>query len=125
METVELKVDRSTSPGRNIYTAVPKKNVLAGKLIYHVVYTAHPFLEDRKMQRVDLQEALAHKTPRLDSVVYRKGPYVYMNKSSGNIEDIPFNAVNEKMAPYVFMTNKDEPHSFVNNLILTTEEAAK
>jgi hypothetical protein len=125
METVDLKLIPSKSPGRNIYTAVPKKNVLAGKLTYHVVYTAHPFLEDRKMQRVDLQEALAYKKPRLDSVVYRKGPYVYMNKSSGNIEDIPFNAVNEKMAPYVSLTNKDEPHSFVNNLILTTEKTTK
>jgi hypothetical protein len=125
METVELKLIPSKSPGRNTFTALPKKNVMAGKLIYHVVYTAHPFLEDRKMQRVDLEKALSDKTPRLDSVVYRKGPFVYMNKSSGKIEDIPFNAVNEKMAPFVFMDNKDEPHSFVNNLILVNEEAAK
>jgi hypothetical protein len=125
MKKVDLTLMPSKSPGQNTFTALTKKKVKAGKLIYHVVYSARPFLENRKMQRVDLEKALADKTPRLDSVVYRKGPFVYMNKSSGNIEDIPFNAVNEKMAPFVFMTNKDEPHSFVNNLILVTEEAAK
>jgi hypothetical protein len=98
---------------------------MAGKLIYHVVYTAHPFLEDRKMQRLDFEKALADKTPRMDGIVFRKGPFIYMNKSSGNIEDIPLNEVINKVTPFVLMDNKDEPHSFVSNLILPNEEVAK
>jgi hypothetical protein len=125
MRRVELILTPSKSPGCNMFTAFTKDEVKTGKLLYHVVYTARPFLEDRKMQRVDLEKALADKTPRLDGVVYRKGPFVYMNKNSGKIEDIPLSAVDEKMAPFVFMTNKDEPHSFVNNLILVNEEAVK
>jgi hypothetical protein len=125
VKEVELTPVPSMVPGRNTLSVFTKEKIKAEILTLRVVYTAHPFLEDRKMQRVDLEKALADRTPRLDGVVYRKGPFVYMNKSSGNIEDIPLDAVTEKLAPFVHMDNKDEPHSFVSNLILVNEEAAK
>ncbi len=125
VKEVELTRVPSMVPGRNTLSVFTKEKIKAETLTLRVVYTVHPFLEDRKMQRLDFEKALADKTPRMDGIVFRKGPFIYMNKSSGNIEDIPLNEVINKVTPFVLMDNKDEPHSFVSNLILPNEEVAK
>ncbi len=89
VKEVELTRVPSMVPGRNTLSVFTKEKKKAETLTLRVVYTVHPFLEDRKMQRLDFEKALADKTPRMDGIVFRKGPFIYMNKSSGNIEDIP------------------------------------
>ncbi len=121
---IEFALAKSELPGRNVLTVTTSEKITADTLTYQLLYTARPFLEDRRLQRVDLEKALEEKVERLEGVAYRQGPHVYMNKSSGAIEDIELSAVNEKMGPFVEMEDRDDPHAFVINLLLEsgTEE---
>ena len=95
---------------------------LAGKsgVTYVLKFGAAPYLEDRRFHRVDINQALAKGENKINGIVIHQGPFVYMNRNSGEIQDIALDEIQlkQKAAPYYTFTNKDEPHAFVFNLVL-------
>lgn len=118
-EKLDVTVKKSTVEGRNVLSVYTSQAITSDQTMkYTIHYKAKMFYENRKFQRIDLEDVLAKKTPKLNGVVVRQGPFVYMNKESGEIQDIRQDQLIEKMAPFVLMEKKEEPHAFVCNLVL-------
>ena len=120
-EKINCELRRSTVPGRNVLSIYTDERVMGDNvpnLKYTVKFVAPPYLEDRRFHGVDLGNVKESETNRLDGVVLRSGPFVYMNRDSGAIEDLTQEAMFEKMLPYIAMTNQTSDHAFVFNLLL-------
>ena len=130
---IDSLVEKDSSvEGRRIKTVwVPNGTSNSkSRIVYRVVYTSEPFFEDRRFNKVAREEikvAADEETKsisnRLNEVIIRQGPYVFMNIDSGDIQDIAIDEMSQKMVPYVSIPSdkRVEPHAFVCNLILNSE----
>ena len=130
---IDSLVEKDSSvEGRRIKTVwVPNGTSNSkSRIVYRVVYTSEPFFEDRRFNKVAREEikvAADEETKsisnRLNEVIIRQGPYVFMNIDSGDIQDIAIDEMSQKMVPYVSIPSDKrlEPHAFVCNLILNSE----
>ncbi len=130
---IDSLVEKDSSvEGRRIKTVwVPNGTSNSkSRIVYRIVYTSEPFFEDRRFNKVAREEikvAADEETKsisnRLNEVIIRQGPYVFMNIDSGDIQDIAIDEMSQKMVPYVSIPSdkRVEPHAFVCNLILNSE----
>ena len=130
---IDSLVEKDSSvEGRRIKTVwVPNGTSNSkSRIVYRIVYTSEPFFEDRRFNKVAREEikvAADEETKsisnRLNEVIIRQGPYVFMNIDSGDIQDIAIDEMSQKMVPYVSIPSDKrlEPHAFVCNLILNSE----
>ena len=130
---IDSLVEKDSSvEGRRIKTVwVPNGTSNSkSRIVYRVVYTSEPFFEDRRFNKVAIEdikvaanEEIKTVSNRLNEVVIRQGPYVFMNIDSGDIQDIAIDEMSQKMVPYVSIPSDKrlEPHAFVCNLILNSE----
>ena len=105
-------------------TGYVKTASLNAGAVVEIAYQAHPYLENRRFERVALPAQLP---AALDQVVLRNGPFVMMNLNSGDIQTLPLEVsadghlqmpkehLRMNLAPWFEIKNPSEPHAFVFN----------
>lgn len=83
-EHVVITVEGKPSPTRLVSGYVETKPLASGSVV-RIDYQAHPYLEDRRFQKVRIPKTFP---ARLDQVVVRYGPSVMLSKNSDGIETI-------------------------------------
>lgn len=94
-----------------------------------ISYYASPFLENRRLERLALPSVLP---ANVTNVVVRLGPSVLMNEHSSEIQNVALNvgadgnllmpdtAGMPKMTPWYQLINPEEPHAFLFNVRLNS-----
>jgi len=112
--------DKESSP--RMRDGYVKTKPLPSGSVVQIDYLAHPYLENRRFQRIQWQGALP---ARLDQAVVHFGPNVMLNAASGEIQDLVLHtkagflqlpADNPKLMSCFDLRNSTNQHAFVFNV---------
>ena len=119
-DPVEVTEKDCKDTGRS-YRTFRVKGVSGTKgITYTLKFGASIYLEDRRFHALDLNQLQNAGVQKIEGAVIRQGPFVYMNRDSGDIQDIALVDIPRQMkaAPYYKLSNPYEPHAFVFNVLM-------